>query len=68
VKPAVSASDDRLLTVAEVAMQLGLARDTVYGWVQTRRIACVKIGRLVRIRTSEVDRLIMCGTVSALSD
>jgi excisionase family DNA binding protein len=53
------------LTVPEAAERLGLSPYTIYSWIQRRRIAYVKLGRSVRISSSEVRRLIRQGTVKA---
>jgi excisionase family DNA binding protein len=54
-----------LLTVPEVAEQLALAEKTIWTWVAARRISVVRLGRAVRINTSELQRLIEEGTTPA---
>lgn len=46
-----------LLSVAEAAKQLGLARYTVYRWVETGKIICIKLGGIIFIPKAEVERL-----------
>ncbi len=53
---------DPLLTVNEFANQLKVSRACVRKWILDRRIAVVRLGRLVRLRTSELRRLIDEGT------
>ena len=50
-----------LLTVPEFARRLTVTPSCVRRWIATRRIAFIKVGRLVRIPESEVDRIIESG-------
>ena len=52
-----TAEKPRLFRPDEVARILDISRWTVYGWINQGRIRSVKIGRLVRIPESELDRL-----------
>lgn len=47
-----------MLTVAQVAQQLGLKEPTVRAWIARGRISYVKFGRAVRVPADEVRRLI----------
>jgi excisionase family DNA binding protein len=53
------ADDDRssvsLLTVAEVAAQLGVSVHTVYSWVAQRRLPFLKVGRLLRFDARTIE-------------
>ena len=60
--------DSRLLSPKQFAERLSLSRWTVYGWISEGRIKSVKIGRLVRIPQSEVDRIVQEGTQGVLSE
>jgi len=51
---------DALLTIAEVAQRLGLARSYVYELVRTKQLSAVRVGRHVRVKVSEVGRFIAC--------
>jgi excisionase family DNA binding protein len=51
---------DALLTIAEVAQRLGLARSYVYELVRTKQLPAVRVGRHVRVKVSEVERFIAC--------
>jgi excisionase family DNA binding protein len=57
-----------LLTVAEAASLLTLKVSTIRAWVYQHRIPYVKLGRLVRIRRSDLDALIAECVVSACSE
>ena len=41
--------------VDEVAQHLGVARDTVYRWIDNRGLPAHRIGRLWKFKISEVD-------------
>ncbi len=43
-----------LITAAEVASRLGVAKSAVYEWVARRDIAYHRVGRLIRIREADV--------------
>lgn len=48
----------RLLSIAEFAEALGVTVACCRRWILERRVTFTKIGRLVRIPASEVDRLV----------
>ena len=50
-----------LLSVPEFASALNLTVACVRRWILEQRIATVKLGRLIRIPSSEVDRLVSSG-------
>ena len=54
-------SREQLLSPQEFANRLSISRWTVYAWIQEGKIRSVKIGRLVRIPESEVDRIVQEG-------
>ena len=54
-----------LLTVPETAALLRLRPSTIRAWVLKRRIPFVKVGRLVRVRRSDVEALIAASVVPA---
>ena len=52
---AIESTQERLLTVAEVAEQLRLHPITVRRHIKAGRLRAVRVGRAVRVRQSEVD-------------
>ncbi|MCG8555101.1 MAG: helix-turn-helix domain-containing protein [Proteobacteria bacterium] len=42
-------------SVDEVAKHLGVAKDSVYRWIESRGLPAHKIGRLWKFKLSEVD-------------
>jgi excisionase family DNA binding protein len=55
-------NDDKpLLRVNEFAVRLDVTTACVRRWLLERKIASTRIGRLVRIPTTEVERLVESG-------
>lgn len=54
------------LTAQEAANALGLSVHTVRAWMAARKLSYVRLGRAVRIRRAEINRLIAQGSVPAL--
>lgn len=53
--------EDRWLSVEEVAAHLGVKRDTVYKWIDRKRLPAHKVGRLWKFRRQEVDDWVTSG-------
>ncbi|MCK4825768.1 helix-turn-helix domain-containing protein [bacterium] len=53
--------DDRWLSVDEIASHLGVSKDTVYRWIDTRAMPAHKVGRLWKFRKDEVDTWVIAG-------
>lgn len=53
--------DNRWVSVEEVAEHLGIARDTVYRWIDKRRLPGHRVGRLWKFQLSEVDEWVKSG-------
>ncbi|HAT5923237.1 TPA: helix-turn-helix domain-containing protein [Legionella pneumophila] len=47
--------NDRWLSVDEIAEYLGVKRDTVYKWINEKRMPAHKIGRLWKFKKDDVD-------------
>ena len=50
-----------LLSVSQVAERLGVTGACIRRWILERKISTVKLGRLIRVPASEIDRLIASG-------
>lgn len=61
-------ADAGLLTIAEAGALLRLQPSTIRAWVFRRKIPYVKVGRLVRVRRADIERLIAISTVPARED
>ncbi len=59
-------SREKLISPQAFADRLSISRWTVYAWIQTGQIKSVKLGRLVRIPESEVDRIVQEGSQEVL--
>ena len=55
-------------SVEDVAKHLGVAKDSVYRWIDTRSLPAHKIGRLWKLKLSEVDEWVRAGGVDANED
>jgi len=48
-------------SVDDVAQHLGVAKDTVYRWIERKSLPAHKIGRLWKFKLSEVDDWVRSG-------
>jgi excisionase family DNA binding protein len=61
--------DDDFLTVAEVAERLKLNQQTVRNWIDQGLLPALRVGRRVRIRRTDYERLVTEGlTASPVPD
>lgn len=49
------AAEERWVGVDDVAAHLGVAKDSVYRWIEGRRLPAHRVGRLFRFKLSEID-------------
>lgn len=49
------------VSVEEVASHLGVARESVYRWIEGKGLPAHRVGRLWKFRLSEVDKWIEAG-------
>ena len=57
----------KLLTMDEASEYLGISKLTLYGWVSARKVAFVKVGRLVKFKQDQLDKWIDQHTIKARS-
>jgi excisionase family DNA binding protein len=55
---------DSFLTVAEVAEMLKLNQQTVRNWIDQGSLPALRVGRRVRIRRSDLERVLAAGATS----
>ena len=55
-------TEDRWLSVDEIAAYLGVKRDTVYRWIAKRRMPTHRMGRFWKFRREEVDEWVRSGS------
>jgi excisionase family DNA binding protein len=58
-----AAYPERLVNVREAAAILCVSASTLYGWVWQRRIPFVKVGRAVRFRVADLEKLISANRI-----
>lgn len=56
---------ERWASVEDVARHLGVAKDSVYRWIETRSLPAHKIGRLWKFQLSKVDEWVRAGGADA---
>lgn len=52
---------DPWVSVEAVAQHLGVARDTIYRWIETKHLPAHKVGRLWKFKLAEVDEWVRGG-------
>jgi excisionase family DNA binding protein len=55
------------LSVDHIATHLGISKETVYRWLERKRIPAHKIGRQWKFKISEVDQWVRDGLASEKS-
>jgi excisionase family DNA binding protein len=48
-------------SVEEIARHLGVAKDSIYRWIERRSLPAHRIGRLWKFKVSEVDEWVRAG-------
>jgi excisionase family DNA binding protein len=56
-----SALDNRWLSVDEISYYLGVKRDTIYKWLENKKMPAHKVGRLWKFQKREIDLWVMSG-------
>lgn len=49
------------VSVDQVAAHLGVAKDTVYRWIEAKSLPAQRVGRLWKFKLSDVDRWVTDG-------
>jgi excisionase family DNA binding protein len=55
------AEPERWLSVEEISKHLGVSKETIYRWVEKRKIPAHKLGRQWKFKVSEVDEWVTSG-------
>lgn len=53
--------EDRWLSVTEIATYLGVTRDSVYRWIDSKSMPRHRVGRRWKFRKEEVDEWVRSG-------
>lgn len=56
---------DPWLSADDIALHLGVTKDTVYAWIAEKGMPAHKVGRLWKFQTSEVDAWVRSGSAAA---
>ena len=52
---------ERWVSVEDIAAHLGVAKDSVYRWIEKKGLPAHKMGRLWKFKVSEVDEWVRAG-------
>lgn len=52
-------------SVDDIARHLGVAKDSIYRWIDRRRLPAHRIGRLWKFKISEVDEWVRAGSADS---
>ena len=61
-------SEDRWLSVDQVAVYLGVKRDTIYKWIVRKKMPAHKVGRLWKFREQEIDDWVRSGQAGSSNE
>jgi len=54
-------TEERWVSVGDVATHLGVNKDSVYRWIEKKGLPAHRVGRLFRFKLSEVDVWVRAG-------
>jgi excisionase family DNA binding protein len=57
-------TQERWLSVGQIADHLGVNRDTIYKWIERKQMPAHKVGRLWKFKVSQVDEWVQAGRAS----
>jgi excisionase family DNA binding protein len=63
----VAAAPERWVSVEEVAVHVGVRKDSIYRWIENRGLPATKIGKLWKLKLSEVDTWVRGGGANGAS-
>jgi excisionase family DNA binding protein len=64
----MSSTEERWLSVDEIAEYLGISKDTVYTWITSKGMPSHKMGRLWKFKRDEVDVWVRSGGAAEKTD
>lgn len=53
--------NEKWSSLEEIALHLGVSKDTIYLWISNKKLPAHKIGRLWKFKKSEVDEWVRKG-------
>ena len=66
--PGANSTGERWVSVDEVAAHVGVRKDSIYRWIESRGLPATKIGKLWKLKLSEVDAWMSAGGARADAD
>lgn len=60
-------AEERWVSVEDVAIHLGVNKDSVYRWIESRSLPAHRVGRLLRFKISEIDDWVRTGEAAESS-
>lgn len=57
--------EERWVNVDDVAAHLNVTRDTVYRWLEKKRLPAHRVGRVWRFKLSEIDDWVRSGAAKS---
>lgn len=57
----MSAFEERWLSVDEIAEYLGVSKDTVYGWINSKGMPAHRVGKLWKFKKADIDDWVKSG-------
>ena len=61
-------AEERWVGVEHVAAHLGVNKDSVYRWIDKNGLPAHRVGRLFRLKLSEVDEWVRAGRTSEIDN
>ena len=61
-------SEERWLSVEEIAGHLGISKETVYRWLEKKKIPAHRVGKLWKFQVREVDEWVRSGGATKLDE
>lgn len=59
---------ERWVSVEEAAAHVGVRKDSIYRWIESRGLPATKIGKLWKLRLSEIDSWVRAGGARSLNN
>jgi excisionase family DNA binding protein len=57
---------EKWLSVEEIALHLGVSKESIYRWLERKAIPAFRIGKLWKFKPSEVDQWVVSGGAAEL--
>lgn len=57
---------ERWVSTKEIALHLGVNKDTIHKWIRNGTIPCHRVGRLWKFKISDIDEWVKSGGASII--